>query len=122
MAFEPYRNEPFTDFTDEQAAAAYRRALDDVGARLGGRWPLVIGGEHVTTGRWMASHDPCDKDVVVGEVAMAGSDEIERAMQAATAAYAVWSRWPMESRARALIRLAAVMRRRKLELCAWETF
>ena len=122
MAFEPFRNEPFTDFTDEAAAAAYRQALNDVRGRLGGRWPLVIGGERVTTDRWLPSLDPCDPDTVVGEVAMAGADEIERAMEAATAAYADWSRWPMPSRARALVRLAAIMRRRKLEFCAWETF
>ncbi|MBA2666197.1 MAG: L-glutamate gamma-semialdehyde dehydrogenase [Trueperaceae bacterium] len=122
MAFEPYRNEPFTDFADPAAAAAYRDALEEVRGRLGRRWPLVIGGERVETGRWLQSFDPCDPTVVVGEVAMAGPDEIERAMTAATAAYTTWSRWPMLSRARALVRLAAIMRRRKLEFCAWETF
>jgi 1-pyrroline-5-carboxylate dehydrogenase len=122
MAFEPYRPEPFTDFRDPVAAAAYRAALDEVRAQLGRRWPLVIGAEHVTTDRWLASYDPCDPTVVVGEVAMAGPAEIERAMEAAAAAYATWSRWPMLSRSRALVRLAAIMRRRKLELCAWETF
>jgi 1-pyrroline-5-carboxylate dehydrogenase len=122
MTFEPFRNEPFTDFERPDARAAYEGALADVRSRLGGRWPLVIGGERVTTGRWLASHDPCDPAVVVGEVAMAGAEEIERAMAAATTAYAVWSRWSMAARARALVRLAAVLRRRKLELCAWETF
>ncbi len=122
MAFEPYRNEPFTDFADPAALGAYRAALEGVQPRLGREWPLVIGGELVTTGRTFDSLDPCDPSVVVGRAAMAGSAELDRAFDAAEAAYRRWSTWPAEARGRALVRLAAVMRRRKLELCAWETF
>jgi 1-pyrroline-5-carboxylate dehydrogenase len=122
MAFEPYRNEPFTDFAQAEASDAYRRALASVRSRLGERWPLVIGGETVETDRWLDSVDPCRKDVVVGAVAMGGAAEVERAMAAATEAHRTWSRWPMLSRARALVRLAATLRRRRFELCAWETF
>lgn len=122
MAFEPFRNEPFADFTTPAVADAYRRALDATSATLGRRWPLVIGGEQVTTGRWEASVDPCDPSRVVGEVAMAGAADVERAFTTAQEAFTTWSRWPARSRARSLIRLAAVMRRRKLELAAIETF
>ena len=122
MAFEPYRCEPFTDFTDPSAAGAYRAALDEVQAQLGREWPLVIGGEHVTTGRWLDSLDPCEPSRVVGRAAMAGAEELERAFASAEQAFDSWSRWSAEARGRALVRLAALMRRRKLELCAWETF
>jgi 1-pyrroline-5-carboxylate dehydrogenase len=122
MAFEPYRNEPFTDYADPAARGAYRAALERVRPRLGREWPLVIGGERITTGRTFDSLDPCDPSVVVGRAAMAGGSELDRAFDAAATAYRSWSTWSAEARGRALVRLAAVMRRRKLELCAWETF
>ncbi len=122
MAFEPYRNEPFTDFSDPSALSAYRSALDEVRPRLGREWPLVIGGQRVTTGRTFDSLDPCDPSLVVGRAAMAGAAELDRAFVAAEDAYRTWKTWSAEARGRALVRLAAVMRRRKLEFCAWETF
>lgn len=118
----PFRPEPFTDFRDPQARDAYRAALDAVGDRLGARWPLWIGGERVDTGRTFDSFDPARPSRVVGRAVDAGPDEVERAFAAATAAFAVWSRWPAEDRARALWKLAAIMRRRRFELAAWETF
>lgn len=120
--FEPYRNEPFTDFGRDSALEAYRTTLESVRAQLGRDYPLVIGGERVTTGDYLESIDPCNIDRVVGRTAKARGAEIERAMAAAEDAFRSWSKLPMEHRARCLVKLAAVMRRRKLELSAWETF
>jgi 1-pyrroline-5-carboxylate dehydrogenase len=118
----PYAPEPFTDFRDPERRDAYRRALEEVAGRLGERWPLVLGGERVDPGRTFESLDPCRPSRVVGHAAMAGAAEVDRAFAAAEAAFPIWSAWPAEARARALWRLAAVLRRRKLELCAWETY
>jgi 1-pyrroline-5-carboxylate dehydrogenase len=120
--FEPYKNEPFTDFGRQSEVDSYRQALEGVRAMLSRDYPLVIGGERVTTGDFLESRDPCDVDRVVGRSSRARQPEIERAMSAAEDAFANWSRLPMEHRARCLIKLGAVMRRRKFELCAWETF
>jgi 1-pyrroline-5-carboxylate dehydrogenase len=118
----PYAPEPFTDFTDAFARDAYHLALAQVADQLGREWPLVIGGRAIRTERTLPSLDPCQPSRVVGRVAMAGPAEVERAFVAAGEAAESWSRWPAAARARALLRLAAVLRRRKLELCAWETF
>ncbi|MEX2535751.1 MAG: L-glutamate gamma-semialdehyde dehydrogenase [Trueperaceae bacterium] len=120
--FEPYRNEAFTDFNRAGAVEAYRTTLEAVRHQLGRDYPLIIGGEQVTTGDYLESSDPCNIERIVGRSAKAREPEIERAMAAATDAFESWSRLPMEHRARCLIKLAAVMRRRKAELCAWETF
>lgn len=117
----PYAPEPFTDFGQEANRRAYQEALAELAPRLGADWPLVIGGERLFTDRKIDSLDPCDPSRVVGRASMAGPAEIDRAFQAAEAAFADWSRWPAEDRARALWRLAAVLRRRKLELSAYET-
>ncbi len=57
-----YQSLTYSDFTDQAAAAAYRRALERVGAELGGHAPLVIGGRHVTTDDVIRSTDPAEPD------------------------------------------------------------
>jgi 1-pyrroline-5-carboxylate dehydrogenase len=119
--FEPYRNEPYSDFNQQENLEAYQKALKGARAELGRDYPLVIGGEEVTTGGWLESHNPCDTAEVVGRTAKAGKKEVEKALNTAWKAFAEWSQLPMAHRARTLIKLAAIMRRRKLELAAYET-
>ena len=120
--FEPYRTEPYSDFSQESVQTAYQEALKAVRQQLGREYPLVIGGQDVTTAHGLiTSVNPCDTQEVVGYTAKAKRKEVERAVNAAWDAYAGWSRQSMAERARALVKLAAVMRRRKFELSAWET-
>jgi 1-pyrroline-5-carboxylate dehydrogenase len=120
--FEPFRNEPFLDFADERVLADFRRTLDDVRGRLGKEYPLVIGGEKVHTTERIDSLDPCFPDRVVGRASMGKAKHIEAAFDAAYRAYESWSRLEMVERARYLVKLAAIMRRRHAELAAWEVF
>jgi len=122
MLFEPYETEPYLDFSDPSTRQAFERTLDEVRSRLGRDYPLVIGGERVDTGEYLTSVDPCDPDRVVGRSAKGKGPEIERAMAAAQEAFEAWSRLPMAHRARTLVKLAAVLRRRREELAAWEVF
>ncbi|MDZ7799232.1 MAG: L-glutamate gamma-semialdehyde dehydrogenase [Trueperaceae bacterium] len=120
--FEPYAPEPYSDFDHPQIEDGFKAELASVRSRLGTDWPLVIGGERLTTDRWLESYDPCVATRLVGRAAAAGADEIEAAMTAAHDAQARWGALDMAHRARALERLAHVMRRRKWELSAWEVF
>jgi 1-pyrroline-5-carboxylate dehydrogenase len=122
MLFEPYENEPYLDFSDADTRQRFERTLARVKSQLGRDYPLVIGGERVDTGEYLPSIDPCKTERVVGRSAKAKAPEIERSMTAAEEAFRSWSRLPMEHRARTLIKLAAVMRRRREELAAWEVF
>ena len=45
----PYKHEPFTDFSIEKNRNAYLEGLKTVEAYLGQDYPLVIGGERITT-------------------------------------------------------------------------
>ncbi len=120
--FEPYRPEPYSDFSQESVHNLYKEALASVRQQLGREYPLLIGGEGVTTAHGLiASLNPCDTREVVGYTARAKRKEVERALNAAWDAYPGWSRLGMAERARTLVKLAAVMRRRKFELSAWET-
>lgn len=122
MLFEPYVNEAYLDFTDAAVRQRFERTLGRVRSQLGREYGLVIGGERVDTGTYLDSLDPCTPSRVVGRSAKGKAPEIERAMTAAQDAYASWSRLPMAHRARTLVELAAVMRRRREELAAWEVF
>src|SRR5690606_30227055 len=62
--------------------------------------------------------DPSRKSRRVGRAAKGKAAHIEQAFKAAEEAYEGWSRLPMEHRARTLMRLSAIVRRRRAELAA----
>lgn len=117
-----YAPTPLTDFSRPEHAAAMEAALAGVRARLGGTWPLWLDGERVTTDATRPSVDPADHATVVGHAAEAGPEHLERAFVAAARAFPAWRRTPLEVRARYLLRCAARMRERRLELAAWMVF
>ena len=61
-----FRNEPFTDFSKEDNAEAMRAALAKVKGELGREYPLVIGGERITTDAKLESFNPANRTEVVG--------------------------------------------------------
>jgi 1-pyrroline-5-carboxylate dehydrogenase len=108
-----FSNEPLTDFNQPRHQEDMQSALRAVQGEFEREWPLVIAGDAVTTGSWITSLDPCQKNRVVGKVAKAGRVEAERALDAAWAAYPEWSRWQAADRARVIFKAAALMRQRK---------
>ena len=117
----PFQNEPLSDFTNPDRDAAYRLALAGVRRSFGSHQPLIIGGKEVGTGDRLASLNPAKPAEVIGTVAAAGPAQIEAALEAAWRAFPDWAALPASARAAATVKLAAALRRRKLELAAWET-
>jgi len=118
--FEPYVNEPYSDFSDPGNAAAYSEALSTVRGQFT-HHELVIGGERVSTGREVESVNPAKPAEIVGTVSLADQRAAERALDAAWTAFASWSKVDAAARARHVVKLAAILRARKYELSAWET-
>lgn len=118
----PYSNEPYTDFSVEENRQRMRDALTEVGQQLGQRYPLIIGGERRETGEWIRSTNPGDPEQLVGEVAKAGPREVEDAVAAAECAFQSWKKMSATGRASTLFKMAAILRRRKLELAAWMVY
>ncbi|HET7616460.1 MAG TPA: aldehyde dehydrogenase family protein, partial [Bacillales bacterium] len=114
----PFKHEPFTDFSKEENRKDFQAALKQVQDDLGKDHDLIIGGERVSTGKKLTSTNPADKDQVVGTVSMADKEHVEKAFEAAEAAYKDWSQWDPEVRAEILFRAAAIVRRRKHEFSA----
>lgn len=118
MAAE-FRNEPFTDFTKEENAQAMRAALEKVKSELGREYPLIMGGERITTGNTLDSINPANRTQVVGRFNKATKELATRAVEEAAKAFETWKRTPPADRAALLFRAAAIMRERKHELSAW---
>jgi 1-pyrroline-5-carboxylate dehydrogenase len=108
-----FANEALTDFSQPTTRQAMQAGLRHVTDEFARDWPLVIGGERVTSGAWIDSFNPCHKDQQVGRVARAGRGEAERALDAAWAAFPDWSTWQPAERARLLLKAAALLRARK---------
>jgi 1-pyrroline-5-carboxylate dehydrogenase len=118
----PYRPEPYVNFAETEPRQRILAALKDVRGRLGHTYPLRIGDKRIDTDKKIASVMPAASDTVVGYVGKATRDHAEQAIQTALTAFKTWSRVAPETRARVLIKAAAIMRRRLYELTAWECF
>lgn len=114
-----FRNEPFTDFAKEENAVAMRSAIEKVKRDLGREYPLVIGGERITTERKFDSINPANRTQVVGRFQKATKELANRAVETANETFKTWSTTPAADRAELLFRVAGLMRQRKHELSAW---
>src|SRR6185503_16661198 len=114
-----FRNEPFTDFSKEENAQAMREAIEKVRGQLGREYPLVIGGERITTEGKLDSINPANRTQVVGRFNKATKELASQAVEKAAKAFETWKNTPAQERADLLFRVAAIMRERKHELSAW---
>src|SRR5699024_10432713 len=114
----PYKHEPFTDFTVEENKNEMLEALKLVEADLGKEYPLIIGGERVTTEEKIVSVNPANKEEVIGYVSKADQELAERAMQVADETFKTWRKSEPEFCARILFRDAPIVHRRKSDFSA----
>ncbi|MFD1927575.1 L-glutamate gamma-semialdehyde dehydrogenase [Sporosarcina siberiensis] len=114
----PYKHEPFTDFTIEENKNDYLKALKQVEEYLGQDYPLIIGGERITTEGKLVSTNPANKEEVIGRVSKASRDLAEKAMTIADETFNTWRKVKPEFRADVLFKAAAIVRRRKHEFSA----
>ncbi len=117
-----YTNEPSVDFSDPTVRDSMQAALEKVGNELGREYPLIIGGEPRETGEWITSTNPGNLDQVVGKVAKASAADALDAIAAAQAAFKDWRKVSMVGRASVLLRMAAIVRRKRFELAAWMVY
>src|SRR3954466_877092 len=114
-----FRNEPFTDFSQEENAAAMRAALAKVKTELGREYPLVIGGERINTGNKLDSINPANRTQAVGSFHKASKELANQAVESAYKAFQSWKNTDANERAEFLFRVAGILRDRKHEMSAW---
>ncbi|HEY0947278.1 MAG TPA: L-glutamate gamma-semialdehyde dehydrogenase [Opitutaceae bacterium] len=117
-----FRNAANTDFTRAAEREKLRAALAQVGAGLGKKWPLIIGGKKISPREFIASVNPAKPSQVVGHWARATIAEADAAVAAARAAFPAWRATPAEERAKVLERAADLMEARRAELTAVEIY
>src|SRR5699024_7559497 len=113
-----YRHEPFTDFSVEENKKGMEEAFKLIEADFGKEYPLVIGGERITTEEKLVSVNPANKDEVIGSISKADQELAERAMKVADKTFETWRKSDPKVRADILFRAAAIVRRRKFEFSA----
>jgi 1-pyrroline-5-carboxylate dehydrogenase len=123
-SLDEFRNEPFTDFSKPENAAAFRAALEKVKGELGREHPITINGEKITLEHKFNSVNPANTSEVVGVFSEGDTDTslVEKAIDAATEAFKSWRNVPYAERAEYLFKIAAIMRERKHELSAWMVY
>ena len=117
-----FRNEPFVDFSREENVRQMRDAFARVADQLGQEYDIVIGGRRIRTEGKIQSLNPARPEQIVGVHQKAGAEHAEQAMQAALAAYESWRIAPVEERVSLLLNTAELLRKRRLEFCAWLTY
>lgn len=114
----PYKHEPFTDFTVEENRKKMEEALQNFDNDLGKEYPLIIGGERITTDDKIQVVNPSKKEEVLGYVSKSNKELAEKAMQVADETFNTWRKTDPKFRAGVLFRAAAIIRRRKFEFNA----
>lgn len=120
--FTPFQNEPYVKFAEEKPNRLMREALAKVAADLGKTYPIVIGGKEHSGDNLAASVNPARTSQVVGFTPDGTPQLADHAVEVAAEAFKSWSRVPVEERARYLVKVAAILRRRIYEFSAWMVY
>jgi 1-pyrroline-5-carboxylate dehydrogenase len=121
-ALPPFRNEPYTDFSNAQNKAQMQAAVERVRSELGREYELLIGGERVKTGNFLNSLNPSRPSQIVGRHHKANAELARAAVEKAYAHFEEWAAVPAAKRADMLLRAAEILRTRKFEFNAWLAF
>lgn len=114
----PFKNEPGIDFSVQTNVERFNEELRKVKAQLGQDIPLVINGEKLTKTDTFNSVNPANTSQLIAKVSKATQDDVEKAFESANHAYQSWKKWSHKDRAELLLRVAAIIRRRKEEISA----
>jgi 1-pyrroline-5-carboxylate dehydrogenase len=117
-----FRNEPFTDYSKPENSAAMRAALAKAKSEFGRDYPLIIGGERITTDKKTKSLNPSNPNEVVGILSSATPELANKAIETANRAFESWRHVPAEERIALLFRTADLLRKRKHEMNAWISY
>lgn len=117
-----FKNEAFVDFTKPKNAAKFREALVKVHSEFNRDYPIIIGGEKITTEDKITSLNPSNTSETVGRVSKATPEMANRAIEIAHKTFEEWKNVPAKKRAAYLLKASKIMRKRKFEFAAWMVY
>ena len=115
-------NTPMLDFTNPEVARRQQQAIDSVRSRLGRSYPLIIGGERITSDSTFKSINPARPNEVVGVFPTANVEHAKQAISAAETTFKTWQYVDPISRANLLLDVAQLLKGRRMEFNAWLMF
>ena len=116
----PFKNEPGIDFLVQENVERFQKTLEQVKNELGQTLPIVIDGEHITKDDTFDSINPANTSELIAKVSKATKEDVDKAFESSNKAYKAWRQWSHKDRAELLLRVAAIIRRRKEEsLQSW---
>jgi 1-pyrroline-5-carboxylate dehydrogenase len=115
----PFKNAPFTDFSQAENRQAQLAALEQVKSELGRTYPLLIGGQKIQSGETFASLNPANPEQVIGYFSSATIEQANEAVKAAEETFKSWKRVPAEERAGYLFAAAEALRQKRFYFNAW---
>lgn len=113
-----FKNEPGIDFTVQENVDKFKETLKKVEGELGQDIPLVIDGKKISKKDQFESINPAKTSQTIAKVSKATKEDVEKAFQSANEAYQTWKKWSHKDRAELMLRVAAIIRRRKEEISA----
>lgn len=96
----------------------FEAALARVEAKLGGKHPLFIEGVDRDAAQYADRRSPIDRELRLGEFALADAQDADSAMRAAHAAFPAWRATPAAERIRLVRRIATIMEERVYDIGA----
>ena len=102
----------------EEMHERFEAALAALRSKLGGTHDLFIEGADVPAAVTAPRPSPIDVDVNLGQFAVADGEHVERAMQAARAAFPAWRAASVAERVRLVRRVGELMQERVYEIAA----
>jgi len=117
-----FKNEALVDFTKPENRKKMEAALARVSSEFGREYPLVIGGEKITSPNKLKSTNPANKTEVVGIAQKATKEHALSALDVAWKTFESWKNRSAEERADYLYKIADKMRERKHELASWMVY
>ena len=117
----PFQNEPLADFSRNETRQKMDQALADVKGRLGRSYPAILDRPRDLPVQ-VDSINPSRSKEILGHFTRSTPAMAEEAIAIAKASFATWRDIPVDKRAAFLFKAAAIMRRRRFELAAWELY
>jgi RHH-type proline utilization regulon transcriptional repressor/proline dehydrogenase/delta 1-pyrroline-5-carboxylate dehydrogenase len=114
-----FTNEPILELRRGPIRAQLKRALEEFDAEPVIQVPVWIG-EDTRSGGALISTDPGEPERVVAQSAVASEADVDHALELAGRSFKEWGRRSAVQRAEVLIKAAAWLRERRLEICALE--
>lgn len=118
----PFVNEPYADFNQPEIARQMQAALANARSEFAKEYDLLIAGERRKSAQKLQSLNPSKPSEIIGIHSKGSEQDARDAVEAAHQFFPQWASFGFEERARLLVNLAAVIRRRKFDFDAWLVF